>query len=125
MKKLHELIKYASSVKILVPSTHKVDQPMSKKEFEAEVDAALIFLGETFGGSTGTDAIGTWVSSQPPSCGSGSRLIKERVKSVEAYTTSDALESSIEAVIEFCEDMKARLGQEAIALIINGELYFI
>lgn len=123
-KKLSNLIKLSSSVKILIPSTKDADIPLTKIEFNNEVDRALYFLGETFGGSTASDALGTWVSAQAPSCG-GHKLIKEKVKQVESYCSSDDLEQNIDDVVNYCEELKTRLNQEAIALLVNNEMYFI
>ena len=123
-KKLQNLIKLSCSVKFLIPSTVDVDCPVDDETFNNEVDQALLFMGETFGGATASDALGTWVSTQPPSCG-GINLVKEKVKSVESFCSSDDLASNIDDVIEYCVSLKERMKQEAIALLVNNELYFV
>ena len=116
-KKLSNLIKLSCSVKLLIPSTQNVDVEISDQEFEIEVENALVFLGNLFGGSTGSDAVGTWVSS--------SGLVKEKVKQIESYSSSDDLNKHIDAVIDYSIELKKRMNQEAIALTVNNELYFV
>ena len=116
-KKLSNLVKLSCSVRFLIPSTMNVDVEISDQEFEIEVENALVFLGNLFGGSTGSDAIGTWVSE--------TGLVKERVKQVESFCSSDDLNEHIDAVIDYCIALKKRMNQEAIALQVNNELYFI
>ena len=118
MKKLQNLIKLSSNVKILVPSTVSVDKSLNDSEFNSEVDKALTFLGKLFGGSTASNALGTWVSDDLG-------LVREKVKVVESYTTSDDLESHIDSVVDYALSLKNRLQQEAIGLIVNNELYFV
>ena len=116
-KKLSNLIKLSCSVKLLIPSTQNVDVEISDQEFEIEVENALVFLGNLFGGSTGSDAVGTWVSS--------SGLVKEKVKSIESFCSSDDLNKYIDDVIDYSILLKKRMNQEAIALTVNNELYFV
>jgi len=116
--KLKNLIKLSSNIKILVPSTVSVDKSLNDSEFNLEVDHALTFLGVLFGGSTSSNALGTWVSDDLG-------LVREKVKVVESYTTSDKLEKYIDDVIDYALKMKTRLQQEAIGLIVNNELYFV
>ena len=118
MKKLQNLIKLSSNVKILVPSTVSVDKSLDDSEFNSEVDKALTFMGKLFGGSTASNALGTWVSDDLG-------LVREKVKVVESYTTSDDLESHIDSVVDYALSLKSRLQQEAIGLIVNNELYFV
>ena len=65
-----------------------------------------------------TPALGYWLSDTQG-------LIKEKTTMVFAYCKDQDLENNIEEVIEFCENMKKELKQEAIALEINGEMYFV
>ena len=46
----------------------------------------------------------------------------ERIKNILADA---ALQEHVGRVVELCEDLKREMGQEAIALEINGEMYFI
>ena len=116
--KLQNLIKLSSNIKLLVPSTIDVDLPVDDQEFNREVDKALAFLGLLFGGSTASDALGAWLSES-------SGLVKEKVKVVESYSTSDGLSEHIERVVDYAVDMKKRLNQESVGLIVNNELYLV
>lgn len=115
MKTLKNCIKLSSSVKIYVPSTVNVDQHCDTSDW---VNRCLKLLSQEFGGSTASTALGAWVNN------SGD-LIKENVVLVFAFAKQAQLESSMETIYNFCLDMKKNLGQEAIALEVNGELYLI
>ena len=44
---------------------------------------------------------------------------------VFAYASDKDLQEQIGCVVDHCEALKAEMGQEAVALEINGEMYFI
>ena len=67
------------------------------------------------GGATSTNAIGYWVSDERG-------LEKENTKMVFAYAESL---DEIDVVIDKCEALKNELKQDAIALEIDGQMYFI
>ena len=115
MKSLKNCLKLSHSIKIYVPSTTNVNQHIDNSSY---VDETLKFLSQCFGGATSTKALGAWVSKD------GS-LIKENITMVFAYATEEKLQLHIDGVYDFCLTMKAYLGQEAIALELNNELYFI
>lgn len=115
MKTLKHCIKLSSSIKVYVPSTVNVNERIYSQEW---IDKTLKFLSQCFGGSTASNALGAWVSSN-------GELVKEDVTMVFAYTNQSDLESNIDKVYGFCLDMKKDLTQEAIALEVNGELYLI
>ena len=114
-KKLKSLIKLSCSVRILVPSTTDVNTPADTTK---EEDDALEFLASRFGGATRSDAVGIWPS---PEHGP----VKEAVTIAESYCTSEELIRQIDSVIDYCIDMKFRMKQEAIALIVNNEMHFV
>ena len=87
-----------------------------KKFFRTVSNAAL--LSELFGGATSTPALGYWMS---PAAG----LVAEATTVVFAYAADAALQEHVGRVVELCEELKREMGQEAIALEINGEMYFI
>lgn len=115
MKTLKNCVKLSSSVRIYVPSTIDVD-----KDFDnaAYVDSAMRLLSMKFGGATSSQALGSWVSSS-------GQLVKEHVTIVFAYAEQVQLNKHIEAIHDFCVQMKLKLGQEAIALEVNNELYLV
>lgn len=115
MKSLKNCIKLNSQVKIYIPSTISVKESFDSSEWESK---ALFLLSKEFGGATSTSALGAWVSNQ-------GELIKENVKVVFSYAKQEQLEASIEKVYDFCLNMKKELGQESIALEVNGEMYLI
>jgi len=115
MKSLKHCIKLGCSVKVYVPSTVNITE---KAETQEWVDKSLSFLSELFGGATATIAMGAWLAKD-------GALVKEKVTLVLAYATQAQLEAGIEAVYGFCVLMKEKLGQEAIALEVNGSMYFI
>jgi hypothetical protein len=115
LKKLSNLIKLSSNVRVLIPSTFKIDQEIDNA---AQVDKALTLFSNLFGGATTFKALGAW---QSPAAG----LVKEGVVVVESYCDSKILEKSINEVLTFCENLKQEMEQEAISLFVNNELYFI
>jgi hypothetical protein len=115
LKKLSNLIKLSSNIRILIPSTFKIDQEIDNA---AQVDKALTFFSNLFGGATSFKALGAW---QSPTAG----LVKENVVAVESFCDSQALENSIDQVLTFCENLKQDMKQDAISLFVNNELYFI
>ncbi|MBM5783054.1 MAG: DUF3574 domain-containing protein [Pelagibacterales bacterium] len=115
MKKLKNLIKLSASVRVLIPSTISINKNFDNSQ---EVDDALSFFSQAFGGATSFVALGAW---QSQNLG----LIKEKVVAVESFCDQSELEERIDDVVNFCEQLKKRLDQEAISLFVNNELYFI
>ena len=113
--KLQNLFKLSSKITVYVPSTININETIDNSEY---VNRAATLLSECFGGATSTDALGYWTS---PAAG----LVKEKSKIVFAYCNEKDLENNLEKVIDFCADLKKELSQDAIALEINGEMYFI
>ena len=114
-KSLKNLIRLSCHVAVLVPSTTEVNQHVDNS---AIVDDCLEFMGRLFNGATASNCVGTWVSAE-------AGLIKEQVTQVISYCTSDGLEEHIQDVIQYAENMRDRMRQESIALIVHGELYLI
>lgn len=115
MKKLKNLIKLSSKVAIYVPSTVSVNHKIDNDEF---VERTGKLLSNYFGGATSTKCVGMWMSSTEG-------LVKEGTTLVFAYCTSEQLEENIDAIIDYCINLKNELKQDAIALEVNGEMYFI
>ena len=113
--KLKNMFKLSSKVTVYVPSTVDINKEI---DTSAYIDNCATLLSNCFGGATSTNALGCWTS---PTMG----LVKEKTTLVFAYCTTEQLDEHIEKVIDFCESMKAELKQDAIALEINGEMYFI
>ena len=112
--KLQNAFKLSSKITLYIPAT------IHDKEIDNSlyVDAAAALFSECFGGSTSTPALGYWLSNT-------AGLIKERTTLIFAYCNDNDLQKQIERIVTHCETLKAALEQEAIALEINGEMYFI
>lgn len=113
--RLQNMFKLSSKVTVYIPSTCDINKPIDNSAY---VDACATLLSNCFGGATSCNALGYWTS---PTMG----LVKEHTTQVFAYCSDADLQAKIEAVLDFCEAMKAELKQDAIALEINGEMYFI
>ena len=114
-KKLKNLIKLSSKVKILIPSTIDINKDFDNSK---QVDNALTLFSNCFGGATSFLAVGAWQSQNEG-------LVKEKVIAVESFCNQQQLEDKIETIIDFCESLKIEMKQEAISLFVNNELYFI
>lgn len=115
MKILETYVNLSCSIKIYVPSTINVDQPLDNSHW---VNLSLSLLAEQFGGASANIGIGAWISKT-------GELIKEPITFVYAFCTKKQLEKSIKLVRDFCLTMKNSLNQEAIAIESNGKLYLI
>ena len=113
--KLQNMFKLSSKVTVYIPSTTDINKQIDNKEY---IDNCASLLSECFGGATSTPALGYWMSNT-------AGLVKENTTMVFAYAADTDLQANIEKVIAFCENLKTELTQDAIALEINGEMYFI
>lgn len=113
--KLKNMFKLSGKITVYIPSTMDINKKANTKKY---IDECATLLSNNFGGATSCNALGYWVS---PSAG----LVKEKTTMVYAYCTDEDLENNLEKIIDFCEAMKKELNQDAIALEINGEMYFI
>lgn len=113
--KLMKCFKLSSKITVYVPATNGVNQETDNAE---QVKRTASLLADCFGGSTSTAALGYWLS---PAVG----LVSEATTIVFAYAADKDLQAHIGKVVDHCEALKAEMGQEAIALEINGEMYFI
>ncbi|MFA5448844.1 MAG: hypothetical protein WC292_00160 [Clostridia bacterium] len=114
-KKLLNAFKLSSKITIYIPGTKNINEAADTTE---HVDDCARLLSECFGGATSTPALGYWAS---PTAG----LVKEQTTMVFAYCKEADLEAHLARVIDYCISLKAELNQEAIALELNGEMYFI
>jgi len=113
--KLKNLFKLSSKVTVYVPATININEQIDNTKY---VDKIATLLSDCFGGSTSSAALGYWTS---PAAG----LVKEKTTIVFAYCNESDLQNNIEKVIDACTELKTELKQDAIALEINGEMYFI
>ena len=113
--KLQNMFKLSSKVTVYIPSTKNINEVINNTQY---INQCATLLSECFGGATSTPALGYWMSNT-------AGLVKENTTMVFAYASDTDLQANIEKVITFCENLKAELKQDAIALEINGEMYFI
>ena len=113
--KLKNIFKLSSRVTVYVPSTIDINTEIDTTKY---LDKTATLLSDCFGGATSTPALGYWVS---PTAG----LVKEKTTMIFAYCDEKSLNEKIDSVIDWCETMRVELKQDAIALEINGEIYFI
>lgn len=113
--KLQNLFKLSSKITVIVPSTININEEIDNTK---QVDKVATLLSNLFGGATASQTLGYWNS---PSVG----LVKEKSVTVFAYCKELDLNNNIDKVIDLCEELKKEMKQDAIALEINGEMYFI
>ncbi len=114
-KKLKRLIKLSSHIRVFVPSTININEPIDNSSFISNIQKSLV---QYFGGATIYNAVGAWQSI-------GTGIINEKITIAESYTTTEKLNANIDNLLSLCEALKIDMKQESIALEINGELYFI
>lgn len=113
--KLQNCFRLSSKVTVYVPATSGVSQSCDNSE---QVKSTAALLSRLFGGATASQALGYWLS---PAAG----LVAEATTVVFAYCSDSDLQAGIEEVVDHCEFLKSSMGQEAVALEINGDMYFI
>ena len=112
--KLKNCIKLSSKITVYVPATDNINEAVDNTE---QVKAAAALLMNLFGGATSTPALGYWLS---PAAG----LVAENTTMVFAYAADKDLQDHIGEVVDFCEAMRNDMHQDAVALEVNGEMYF-
>lgn len=84
----------------------------------AYVTEAAALLSECFGGATSTPVRGYWMSE-------AHGLIAEDNNAVFAYAAQSALDEHLDDVVNFAVRMRDELKQEAVAVELDGTMYFI
>jgi hypothetical protein len=115
MNKLSALVPLKSKITVYVPATVSVDQEIDNAAY---VERVAHTLSACFGGATASPVCGYWVSDS-------GELVKESTTMVFAYCSTADAEKYIDDVVSLCYELKREMGQEAIALEYNGEMYFI
>ena len=114
-ERLNKLFKLSNKVSVYIPATCDVNTIIDNEKY---VDEALTILSNCFGGATRINTCGAWVSDQLG-------LVKENTTLIYSNASDEDLKNKIDNVLDFCERLKTELKQEAIALEINNEMYFI
>jgi hypothetical protein len=113
--RLKAMFSLKSKITVYIPATVNINETIDNTEF---VNKAATLLSECFGGATSTEALGYWVSDT-------AGLVKENTTMVFAYAGEDDLKKNLDKVIDFCQDLKTEMKQDAVALELNGEMFFI
>ena len=113
--KLKNMFKLSSKITVYIPSTMDINTSCDTSKY---IDNCAKLLSECFGGATSCQALGYWTS---PSAG----LVKEQSTMIFAYCSDVDLQQKLDDVLTFCLQMKSELKQDAIAVEINGEMYFV
>lgn len=101
-------------VKIYVPSTYDVDQPIDNTPY---VNKTLEKFSGMFGGATAVDGTGAWLSDED-------QLVKEKVTIV--YSFAENLDKKkIKQVVDYARALKEEMKQSSVSLEVNGKMYFI
>lgn len=104
-----------SKVEIYVPGTVAVDHLADTSSY---VNETARYLSELFGGATVSEDTGYYVTDL-------GQLIKEPVFIVWAFCSTEQLEKYSPKVIEWAETICRDLGQESVAVVINGQMLFV
>lgn len=113
--RLKAMFSLKSKITVYIPATVNINETIDNTEF---VNKAATLLSECFGGATSTEALGYLVSDT-------AGLVKENTTMVFAYAGEDDLKKNLDNVIDFCQDLKTEMKQDAVALELNGEMFFI
>lgn len=101
-------------VKIYVPSTYNLDQPIDNTPY---VNQSLETFSKMFGGATAIEGSGAWVDDN-------NQLIKEKVTIV--YSFAEKLnKSKINEVVAYAKSLKEEMKQSSVSLEVNGKMNFI
>ncbi|MEK7277742.1 MAG: Crp/Fnr family transcriptional regulator [Chloroflexota bacterium] len=101
-----------NQIGVYIPSTIGVDQRM---DTSAYIEKTLAFLGQLFGGATSSQAQGVWNSND-------AGLVSESVYVIRSFVTQSDLDKRLPEVLEYVEQLKVEMKQEAMALEVNQKL---
>lgn len=104
-----------AKITVYVPATVDINKEIDNT---AQVERVARLLSECFGGATSSPARGYWVAQD-------GALVAEKTTMVFAYCDTAAAEKYIDDVVTLCNELKHKMGQEAVALEYNGSMYFI
>ena len=114
MNKFTQMEGLTNKVEIIVPSTVNVNEHIDNSDM---VEQVLTELSLLFGGASAFDQQGGWVSDEHG-------LVKELSTVVYAYA-SDLNDTLLNNVYDIAQSLCDIMKQEAIAVTINGTMYFV
>lgn len=104
-----------SSVVVYVPTTVNRNQPADNTQYVRLVEHKL---ARWFGGTTTTEGRGGYIATTD-------EHISEKVYIVKAFCTTAQLETYYPDVAALCYQLCQELGQESIAIEINGKMQLL
>lgn len=115
MKGFEDLTPLTAKVTVYVPATVGVDTAADNTVY---VDFVAATLSTWFGGATITPGAGCWMSEV-------AGLVKEETTVVYAYADPAALDQRGKDLRDMTARLAAEMQQEAVAIEINGAMYFV
>lgn len=115
LQEVYRRLSLNHTVALFVPSTMDVNQ---QTDNTSQVQAALSFLGNLFGGATSSNAEGAWRSEE-------SGLVTEQVTIVRTFVSKQALDTHLDDVFHFASDLKVDMKQEAVAISVDNQLILV
>ena len=104
-----------SKVELYVPGTMGVNVAADTSDY---VNKTAQNFCEWFGGATAEESNGYWNASN-------GETVFERVTRVWAYCTTNQLEDHIIQVYEWAQTICRELRQEAVSVVVNGQMHLI
>lgn len=115
--KLVDRLGRTNQIGVYIPTTTDVDQVVDTTSY---IDKTIAFLGSLFGGeaATSNEAHGVWNSDEVG-------LVSEDIFIVRTFVTQAELDRYLGDVLEYVEQLKEELSQEAMAVEVNQKLMLI
>ncbi|MCP3738221.1 DUF3574 domain-containing protein [Rossellomorea sp. BNER] len=102
------------TVKIYVPSTYDMDEPIDNTPY---VDETLTKFSKMFGGATAIDGTGSWLSDD-------NQLVKEKVTIVYSFA-ENLNKKNLKEVVDYARYLKEEMKQSSVSIEVNGKMFFI
>jgi hypothetical protein len=102
------------TVKIYVPSTYDMDEPIDNTPY---VNETLKKISEMFGGATAIDGTGSWLSDD-------NQLVKEKVTIVYSFA-ENLNKKNLKEVVDYARYLKEEMKQSSVSIEVNGKMFFI
>ncbi|MCS6872692.1 MAG: cyclic nucleotide-binding domain-containing protein [Anaerolineae bacterium] len=106
-----------NAVSLYIPTTVDVNTAVDTMPY---VERTLAFFGQLFGGATTTTlhARGVWSSAEVG-------LVSETIHIVRSYAAQADLDAHLQHILDYAEQLKCELRQEAMAVEVNQKLMLI
>lgn len=115
LQEVYRRLSLTHVIGVFIPSTVDVDQTIDNSQ---QIQAALSFFGEIFGGAISNRGDGVWRSED-------SGLVVEQVTVVRAFVSEDALQKHLDDVVDFATNLKKEMKQEAVAIDVDNQLVLV